>query len=225
VMAQSLLAGLVLLVIGDSHMAGSDYLISTLHDALTNDGAIVHSYGFCGAQGENWVYGTTVSCGRAERHGSAPPLADRGPQEHTWPLRELIERHHPNLIIVELGDTMAAYGQSALPRAWIYEQVRTLTAVIRSENLPCIWVGPAWGNDGFAYHKSVARVTEMSGFLSQSVAPCRFVDSTAFSRPGQWPTTDGQHLTASGYRAWGGDIADAVVQLAPQLSLKPHAVP
>jgi len=126
-MAQSLLAGLVLLVIGDSHMAGSDYLISTLHDALTNDGAIVHSYGFCGAQGENWVYGTTVSCGRAERHGSAPPLADRGPQERTWPLRELIERHHPDMIIVELGDTMAAYGQSDLPRAWIYEQVRTLT--------------------------------------------------------------------------------------------------
>ena len=77
-MAQSLLAGLVLLVIGDSHMAGSDYLISTLHDALTNDGAIVHSYGFCGAQGENWVYGTTVSCGRAERHNKDAPHVDAG---------------------------------------------------------------------------------------------------------------------------------------------------
>jgi len=222
-MAQTLLAGLVLLVIGDSHMAGSDYLISTLHDDLSRDGAIVHSYGFCGAQGENWVYGTTVSCGRAERHATSPPLADRAPQDRTWPLHELIERHHPNLIIVELGDTMAAYGQSVFPQAWVYEQVRTLTGLVRSENLPCIWVGPAWGSNGFAYHKTEARVMEISEFLSRSVAPCRYVDSTTFSRPGDWPTTDGQHLTASGYRAWGNDISQAIVQLAPQLSIKPEA--
>jgi hypothetical protein len=214
-MLHPILIGLVLLVIGDSHMAGPDYLISTLHDALIAEGAMVHSYGFCGAQGESWVYGTTVSCGRAERHGRNPPLADRSPQDRTWPLQALVERHHPNLIVVELGDTLAAYGQPDLPRAWIYEQVRTLTGRIRADNIPCVWVGPAWGDNGYAYHKTVARVTEISRFLARSVAPCRYIDSTKFSRPGEWATTDGQHLTASGYRAWGKDIAQAIAELAP----------
>jgi hypothetical protein len=220
-LGQSILAGLVLLVIGDSHMASPNYLIGPLHDALVSAGATVHSYGFCGAQAENWVLGATVSCGRAERHGTSPAVADRAAEARTWPLGELIERHHPNLIVVELGDTMAAYGQETLPQAWIYGQVRTLTNLIKKDDLPCVWVGPAWGSDGFAYHKTVRRVKEMSDFLTRTVAPCRYVDSTLFSRPGEWPTTDGQHLTPAGYRAWGEDIAGAIVQLAPQLSAKP----
>ena len=56
----------------------------------------------------------------------------------------------------------------------------------------------------------------MADFLAQSVAPCKFIDSTAFATPGQWPTTDGQHLTVSGYRQWGADITNAIVQLKGQ---------
>jgi hypothetical protein len=214
-MVQPILVGLVLLVIGDSHMTGPHYLIGTLHDALIAEGARVNSYGFCGAQGESWVYGTTVSCGRAERHGRNPPVTDRMPQDRTWPLRQLVAQDHPTLIVVELGDTLAAYGQPDLPQTWIYQQVRTLTGQIRADHLPCIWVGPAWGDNGYAYHKTAARVTAVSEFLARSVAPCRYIDSTKFSRPGEWPTTDGQHLTANGYRAWGNDIAQAIVELAP----------
>lgn len=169
-LGQSILAGLVLLVIGDSHMASPNYLIGSLNDALVSAGATVHSYGFCGAQAENWVLGATVSCGRAERHGTSPAVADRAAEARTWPLGELIERHHPNLIVVELGDTMAAYGQETLPQAWIYGQVRTLTNLIKKDDLPCVWVGPAWGSDGFAYHKTVRRVKEMSDFLSHGGA-------------------------------------------------------
>ena len=35
----------------------------------------------------------------------------------------------------------------------------------------------------------------MTSRKSKSVAPCAFIDSTRFARPGEWPTTDGQHLT------------------------------
>jgi hypothetical protein len=94
------LAGLVVLVIGDSHMAGRDYLISSLHDALTSEGAIVHSYGMCGASADAWLQKTTVSCGRAERHEHNPPIAETGKQEYTWTINELLEKHHPNLVIV-----------------------------------------------------------------------------------------------------------------------------
>lgn len=211
-----LLAGLVILVIGDSHMVTNDYLITTLHNDLTAQGAMVDSYGMCGANAGDWVYKTTVSCGKAERHGTKAPVIDRAPRAPGWTFDELAAANHPNLVVVEMGDTMAGYGQQAFPRAWIYEEVRTLTARIAARNLPCVWVGPPWGKEGSSYHKTFARVKEMSEFLAQSVAPCRYIDSTQFSQPGQWPTIDGQHLTASGYRIWGKDIADSIDRMVSQ---------
>ena len=206
----ALLAGLAILVIGDSHMVTNGYLITTLHDALIEQGAVVNSYGMCGTNSGDWVYKTMVSCGEAERHGNKSPVINREARAPGYNIDELINANHPNLVVIEMGDTMAGYGQQAFPRAWIYEEVRTLTARIAGHNLPCVWIGPPWGNEGSSYHKTFDRVKEMSGFLAQSVAPCRFIDSTQFSKPGEWPTIDGQHLTASGYRAWGKGIADAL---------------
>jgi hypothetical protein len=207
------LAGLVILAIGDSHMAGPQYLLSTLHDQLEAQGAQVNSYGMCGASAGDWIYPTTVSCGKGEHHDNQPPIFESNRVEPTWHLSQLIEQNHPNLVVVELADAMAAYGTADFPRAWIYDQVRALTGQLSAHNIPCVWVGPVWGNPGSPYFKTEARVKEMADFLAQNVAPCRFIDSTTFASPGQWPTTDGQHLTASGYREWGADIANAIVQM------------
>lgn len=207
------LAGLVLLVIGDSHMVAQNYLIASLHDSLVSQQAIVHSYGACGANAGDWVYGTSGSCGQAERHERGAPLINYISKTKGWTVKELIERHHPDLIVVQMGDTMAGYGQPALPQAWIYGKVRSLTTAIKAQNVACMWVGPPWGSAG-RYQKTYARVTEMSQYLSQVVAPCTYIDSTALAQPDEWPTVDGQHLTASGYRAWGKSIADSIVSLA-----------
>ncbi|HTZ38120.1 MAG TPA: SGNH/GDSL hydrolase family protein [Stellaceae bacterium] len=207
------LAGLTILVLGDSHMAGRDYLISGLHDALEAQGAVVHSYGMCGANPDAWLERTTVSCGRAERHDHGAVMAEMGKQAYTWQVSELLEKHHPNLVIVEAADAMGGYGDAQLPKAWIYDQTHALAQRIAAAKASCIWVGPVYGNVNSPYHKADDRVRELSQFLSQSVAPCRYVDSLRFEPGAPWPTTDGQHLTASGYRAWGQDIADAVVQL------------
>jgi hypothetical protein len=212
------LAGLVILVIGDSHMAGREYLISTLHDALEAQGAVVHSYGMCGASAQDWLARTTVSCGRAERHEKAATIADIGKQDFTWTIGELMDKYHPNLVVAELADAMAGYGSPQMPRAWIYEQVHALVGRITARHAGCIWVGPIWGNEGAPYHKTASRVLEVSQLLSQSVAPCAYIDSTHFAAQGQWPTTDGQHLTSAGYRTWGQDIAAQVVQLKGQVA-------
>jgi hypothetical protein len=213
------LAGLTILVIGDSHMAGRDYLLTALHDQLEAQGANVSSYGMCGASAGDWIYKTTVSCGRGEHHGNQPPVFESNKVVPTWSLNDLIQQNHPNLVVVELADAMAAYG-AEFPRPWIYDQVRALTGRIKADNIACVWVGPIWGNPGPPYFKTEARVKEMSDFLAQNVAPCRYIDSTAFASPGQWPTTDGQHLTASGYRAWGADIAAAIVRLKGESTLR-----
>ena len=208
------LSGLVILVLGDSHMAGRDYLISSLHDALVAQGASVHSYGMCGASADAWLQKTTVSCGRAERHDKAAPVAEIGKQEYTWQLTDLLAKHHPNLVIVEAADAMGGYGMAQLPKAWIYDQTHALAGRIAAAGAACIWVGPVYGEVNSPYHKANNQVQALSQFLSQSVAPCRYVDSTRFAQPGQWPTTDGQHLTSAGYRAWGQDIANSVTQVA-----------
>lgn len=216
----SVLAGLTILVLGDSHMVTSGYLISTLHDSLMEQGATVDTYGMCGANAADWVYPSTVSCGKAERVGKTGPEIDRKASTPTYKVDELIAKTHPNLVVIEMGDTMAGYGQKDFPQAWIYQQVHALTGRIAAQNIPCVWVGPPWGSEGSSYHKTFDRVKQMSEFLSTAVAPCRFIDSTQFAKPGEWPTIDGQHLTSAGYRSWGADIAKSLDQVAPQLAAK-----
>jgi lysophospholipase L1-like esterase len=213
-----MLAGLSILVLGDSHMAGHDYLLSSLHDALENQGANVHSYGMCGASAEAWLQKTTVSCGKGERHEKAAAITETGKQDYTWQISELLAKHHPNLVIVEAADAMGGYSSPQLPKAWIYDQTHALASRIAASGASCIWVGPVYGNVNSPYHKADDRVRELSQFLSQSVAPCRYVDSLHFEPNPAWPTTDGQHLTAAGYKTWGQNIADTVVQLKGQLA-------
>jgi len=214
------LAGLVILVLGDSHMAGPTYLISTLHEALEAQGATVSTYGMCGANPDAWLQKTTVSCGRGERHGMQPVKADvAGKQEYTWQINDLLNQIHPNLVIVEAADAMGGYTSPELPKAWIYDQSHALAMRIKAANASCVWIGPVYGDVNSPYHKADDRVRELSQFLSQSVAPCVYVDSLKFAKPREWPTTDGQHLTPAGYRAWGTDIANAVVALKGQGAL------
>lgn len=215
------LAGLVILVLGDSHMAGPSYLIASLHDALQAQGATVHTYGMCGASPNAWLYKTTVSCGMAERHADTPTRFESGKQQYTWQINDLLNQLHPGLVIVEAADAIGGYGAPELSKGWIYDQVHALAMKINSGGAACVWVGPVYGDENSPYHKADERVRGLSQFLSQSVAPCAYVDSLKFvSGPREWPTTDGQHLTASGYRAWGARIANAVVALKAQNQLR-----
>jgi hypothetical protein len=209
------LAGLVILMIGASHVAMPNYLITSFHEALEAQGATVHSYGMCGGMAADWVLKVTAPC-RAERHGTSPPMYVTK-SEPTWLMNDLIDQNHPNLVIVELGDTMAGYDNPQLPKAWIYEQVHQLVERIASHRVPCVWIGPIWGDPKSAFHKTDARVVEMSQFLATAVAPCGFIDSTRFARPGEWATTDGQHLTQDGYRKWSANLVAALIQMKSQL--------
>ena len=78
-------------------------------------------------------------------------------------------------------------------------------------------IGPPWGTEGGTSKKTFARVKELSNYLSTLVAPCRYIDSLDFSKPGEWPTYDGEHLTVDSYKIWGGDIAGEVEKFAATL--------
>jgi hypothetical protein len=210
----SALAGLVILVIGDSQMMN---MLTNLHSQLQDNGATVYSYAMCGSTPADWITPSIASCGTGERQDKSPAVFDL--KSHPgWNVNDLIARHHPQLIVVELGDTMAGYG-AQLELSWIHQQVSGLTGRIAADKIPCVWVGPTWGQDEPPYRKSVASVQAISQLLSASVAPCNYVDSTGFSRPGEWPTRDGGHLQPDGYRKWAKAISDAIVRLKGQGAL------
>jgi hypothetical protein len=219
------LAGLVVLVIGDSHLSNKDFLLTWLHEGLVAQGATVHTYGVCGSNAHDWVVQSTLPCGRAERHNMEEPVIDKSDKVKVWSLADLIRKHKPDLLIVELGDNMAGYGTlPELPRDWIASQVHEVLKPVAARNLPCIWVGPPWGAEGGTSNKTFARVKDLSTFLQANVAPCRYINSLNFSQPGQWVTYDGEHFIPEAYKIWGTSITRETVQLSGEMrsALRSH---
>lgn len=210
-MAVSILAGMTILMIGDSHLATPDYLISTLHDSLVTQGAKVHTLGICGANAGDWLKATPGTCGGAERRDSEKAVV-LGGKAATVPISQLLATDKPDLVLIVMGDTMASYTKPAFPKAWLWQQTTALTKEISANGTRCVWVGPNWGTEGGKYGKTFARVEMTSKFLAANVAPCSYIDSLQFSKPGQWATVDGQHLTAPGYKTWSQDISKALLE-------------
>ncbi len=217
-MASMLLAGLSVLLIGDSHLSMPTYLIHSLHDGLTEQGAAVHSLAACGVPASDWTRIAPATCG-AERIGKAAPTMS-GPGSKTTPIKDLVAADHAKLVIVVMGDTMAGY-KSDFPKVWIWQQVTALTKEIAKTGAACVWVGPAWGTEGGAFGKTFARAQQMSTMLSTTVAPCLYVDSLKFSKQGEWPTSDGQHFTAAGYDLWGKSILKTILDSSTVKDLIP----
>jgi hypothetical protein len=211
------MAGLVVLMIGDSHLAAKDFLLSSLHSAIEDQGANVHSFGVCGSSPHDWIAQTEMPCGRGQRHNMEDAEIDKD-KVKVWSLPTLLRRYHPDLLVIELGDNMAGYGQlPELPKDWIAQQVNEMLTPVRAEHVACVWVGPAWGTEGGTSNKTFARVKELSEYLSTLVSPCHYINSLAFSAPGQWPTFDGEHLTFDSYKIWGNDIAGEIEKYAATL--------
>ena len=142
---KGILAGLVMLIIGDSHIAGYGRFNNTLHEELVGQGASVHTFGICGSIPSDWLLPHSIVCGRGERHNGDPAQISMDTKLHGWALPALISHYHPNVVVVELGENMAGYGvASDLPRDLIGGEVMGLARLIQSSGLPCIWIGPTW---------------------------------------------------------------------------------
>ena len=219
-MPSSILAGLTILMVGDSHLTTSNYLIASLHENLVRQGAAVHSLGICGANAADWLVATKGTCGGAQRKNGGK-INILGPSASTVPIKTLIGQDQPDLVLVIMGDTMAAYKNPDLPKSWIWQQVTGLTKEIASTKTACVWVGPAFAPEGGSYGKTFARVQQMSSLLAANVTPCAYIDSLKFSTPATaWPTTDGQHYQPGGYRQWSDAIYKALIELPVVKQLK-----
>lgn len=215
-MIASLLAGMTILVVGDSHLSTPGYLITTMHDELQKKGAVVYTYGACGMAAGDWVKPTKMKspppCGTAVRLGKNPIDVNPGPNTGTVPYSELVQRHSPDLVVFVMGDTMAGYKEPTLPKTWAWQQVTTLIKQVKVSQVKCAWVGPGWGgaDGGGVFGKNNKRVTEISTLLSETVAPCTYINSLNLIKKGDMRTFDGQHYDSAGYLKWGQVIAKAI---------------
>jgi hypothetical protein len=217
--AASVLLGLSVLVIGESHLTLNNHLREPLvQDLLAQGAAHVHVVGACGASPARWTKSTQVDCG-ADQVDRRPPTV-LGKEAHTTPITDLIQADKPNLVVVIEGDTMGSYDKPAFPKAWAWQEVTSLTKAIADTHTACVWVGPGWGGSSGQFAKGDDRVRELSAFLANNVAPCAYVDSTTFAKPGQWQTLDGEHYTQTGYVAWSKAIVNAMGSSPTVLGLK-----
>lgn len=210
-MPAAALAGLSLLLIGDSHMATPTYLMKYLPDDLVQQGAQVHAIGVCGSHPKDWLSVTPSTCDKSVRvnDGKTDWIKEGGTTE---PITQLISKDKPNAVVIVMGDTMSAYENPTFPKAWAYGQVTALTDAIKSTGTACYWVGPGWDdkNGTGRYHKNNARVKEVDEFLSKNVAPCTYISTIQMSQPGDWKTLDGQHYLNKGYSNWAADIVKSI---------------
>jgi len=208
-----LLAGLTILVIGASHLAKPTYLIKTLHDEFSERGAQVHSLGVCGVMPSEWLKATASRCGGAERIEDDPIVLSMASAARTVPFDTLLEERKPDVVVIVMGDNLANYKASSFSRTDVKKEVLSLTTLLASKSVRCVWVGPAWGEDNKLAGKTLKRTQDISSYLETQVKPCDYVNSLEMSKPSQWKTTDGQHFFAEGYQAWGAAIANEVEQL------------
>lgn len=206
------LAGLTIIVIGESHMSFKNELITTLPDSLTDQGAKVYAYGDCGASAGDWTKNKAMPCGAFRKPGGK---VRQRPSDvaRTVPVEKLIKKIHPDLLIVIIGDTMASYDNKIIPKPWVWKGVSSLTKMIKKSGTRCVWVGPAWGKNGGpnTYKKNNERAKVFSDYLSTLVAPCTYIDSLKLSKIGDWKTRDGQHFDLAGYEAWGKGITSVLI--------------
>lgn len=205
-----MLSGLKILIIGSSHLATPGYLITSLHDSLQAQGAQVHSIGVCGVTPSAWLQETHGDCGGAERVGKGPLKISVGNAAKTTPIEQLLAKEQPQLVLVVMGDTLGGYAEPFFNKQWASTEVRKLTRTFAQTNTRCVWVGPAWGEDGGVLGKTNARAKLVAAFLAVNVEPCVWLNSLAMSKPGAWSTSDGQHFNPAGYKAWGTAIARAL---------------
>jgi len=210
-MLTSALAGLSILIVGDSHLTVPYYLIDSLHSGLEEQGAEVRTFGVCGTNPSDWLKPTEGTCGAAEREpgGKVKVLPA---STSTIEIDQMIARYKPNLLVVVMGDTLGAYKEPVFPKTWAWQQVTGLTQAIAKAGTACVWIGPPWGTEGQKFHKTEVRTRQVSAFLASNVAPCEYIDSTQLSKPGEWATSDGQHFTRSGYQSWGKALTQELLE-------------
>jgi hypothetical protein len=196
------------LVIGDSQSYGS--FGSRLLSQLRKDKKISTSYYSRPGSGALWWMNgdkAPEDWGSWNAPQGEPEL--RVPQALATPkIENLISKHQPELVVVQLGGNMVHLSDFT-----IRAQVKRLASKIRTKGSRCLWVGPPPGDA-----RPEPRFSEFYKVLKESAETgvCRFVDSRALINPVPHGG-DGRHLDTmkGGLKAskqWTAQVSETIVK-------------
>lgn len=229
-LAMSARAADTILVVGDSHTAGS--FGQKLDDSLRAvPGGRVATYGVCSASPQSYFSETSHPCGHLFRdfgkkapakwlggrvYKETRPDGKGGTREvemvKTPELQQLLADHNPTLTVVALGSNVPISGSS----------IRKTLDAIHKNNSACVWIGPpdmrrpSPGRIDAVYatlrENKVAEPVTLEEARTDS---CLLIDSRAFSylhypEKGGDGTHYGGELAPLGAK-WGADAAAAVL--------------
>ncbi len=203
-----LMAGLSVLILGDSHMAHPHRLSEPLYETMTKEGASVYIEAACGNNASSYIEGgepTNCSVEATPKQKPTFKLVPNGKPSES--IQALLAKYHPNLVVIILGDAMGGYtnDDATFPRSWIWDQASTIAEQIKSGGASCIWVGPPYGQDKSIFPKTPHKVERLDALLKNVVTPCYYVTSLMMGKPGEFQTEDGAHFTAVNGRSPGYD--------------------
>lgn len=122
------------LIITDSHGEGA--FGGELVSLLEKDGDNVSIYAVGGSTAHDWNDGLTQIWGYWEYHTGSRSIRSEKPT--TPKLANLLSKHSPNKVIIELGTNLIWRDLSALDT----EKIESLLAQVSNAGAECIWVGP-----------------------------------------------------------------------------------
>lgn len=187
------------LFMGDSHVEGT--FGSTLDLLLrTQFGESVATFGVGGSTPAWWLSGQRTPWGYFERLWNRVERRTLG--ELTPHAEALIEKYHPNIIIVELGTNFIWNPIDADAINATKKLMRIIEAKTPGN---CFWVGPpALGNVDVRFVSRFQEVRNMLPELMREYPKCVYIDSTQVTR---FPNNIGDHIHFDSWSPEGVEVA------------------
>lgn len=212
------LAGLSILILGDSHMSEPNRLSEPLYADMTAEGASVYIEAACGNNAAAYIEGGQATNCSVEATPTQKPVFKLVPKARpSDSIKTLLDKYHPNLVVVILGDAMGGYSNddASFPRSWIWDQSSTIAEEIKNSGASCIWVGPPYGQNKSIFPKTPPKVERLDSLLKNVVSPCYYVTSLMMAKSGEFETEDGAHFKKingrnPGYERWSQYIMTVV---------------
>ncbi len=183
------------LIVGDSHTV-LDYGMRLDQNLRLLKELNVSTYGVWGVKASEMLSGATTTTGYFERVGSRPEIRiPNGKKVNVPKFEELLQRHHPDLVVISLGHNSSGYDDFG------YAQNKELMEKILLNGSQCIWVGPPKtsnysGEKSQGIYRGLRRATQELGSKYQK--SCKLIDSRPHEPHDEFLEPD-QSLEVGGY--------------------------
>lgn len=218
-------ANLETLIVGDSHVVGpfGENLHRIFREKTKEN---TRTIGLAGASPSNFVGKTakqrTLTYGFADRNNENERIIKGGNAGTLPELGPLLEKTHPNRIVIELGDNFADYkNPSANSDAAAAKQVQLIMQELEKQyaKAPCYWVTPTWTDKSGSkpYLKTNERLLKVIAIIKKTASPrCTVIDSAqgiGLGKSDLQTGGDGLHFSGASGKKWAEAVGAKIFEI------------